>query len=278
MNDKAEDTLKQLKALFAELPAKHKKDIAEMVRKEKARDEATHRAVVRKKNPIGLRKYDLWVTNLKTGREVRLTEYPMSHKEVMTMKSKQTKRPESQYEIRQVTVKSREGENYIRDKNPVPKGTGAKIEQAKRRYKSFRDQPVTGTVKIKAPKYEVGAKIIGYCKAIDYTTYRGEENNFEKYRHKFDKECAPVIMKSADGHYWSSGGRFRFTYRGFLDQPKAVDTKADIPPFETALVVGALDGLHIVTGRGQKLLSFKGKKVLLCVSESGYNFFTVQEP
>jgi len=162
-----------------------------------------------------------------------------------------------------------------RGKNPVPKGKAASLTQAKRRYKSFRDQPVTGTVEIKAPDYMKGAKQIGHCLAIDYTTFRGEENKLEKYRHEFNDICAPVIFKSASGHLWAGGGRYRFTYRGFLDQPKAIESKAGLPPFETALVVGYLDTLYTGT---DKRINFIGKKVLLCVSESGYNFFTVSEP
>jgi len=168
--------------------------------------------------------------------------------------------------------------NELNRKNPVPKGKTASLTQAKRRYKSFRDQPVTGTVEIKAPDYMKGAAVVGYCKAIDYTTFRGEANIREKYRHEFHHLAAPIIMKSASGDYWSDGGLFRFTYRGFLDQPKMNDTKAGIPPFPTALVVGYLDAIYIKRGHREKMISFIGKKVLLCVSESGYNFFTVSEP
>ena len=179
--------------------------------------------------------------------------------------------------VKKLRVMAKIHAEKVTNQNPVPKGKSASLTQAKRRYKSFRDQPVTGTVEIKAPDYAKGAKQIGYCVAIDYTTFRGEENKLEKYRHDFKKECAPVIMKSASGHYWSSGGRYRFTYRGFLDQPKAIESKAGIPPFPTALVVGYLDAIYIKRGHTKNKINFIGKKVLLCVSESGYNFFTVSE-
>ncbi len=84
-------------------------------------------------------------------------------------------------------------------------------------------------------------------------------------------------MRAASGHYWSSGGRYRFTYRGFLDNPKMIEPKAGIPPFPTALVVGYLDAFYVVKAGKEQKINFIGKKVLLCVSESGYNFFTVKE-
>ena len=55
-------------------------------------------------------------------------------------------------------------------------------------------------------------------------------------------------------------------------------TCAGEPPFPVGMVVGYLDALYIVQNRVEKKINFVGKKVLLCVSESGYNFFTVKEP
>lgn len=165
--------------------------------------------------------------------------------------------------------------------NPVPEGASTKLDKAKRRYKSFRDQEDTGTYKLSnAPKYHKDDDIVGECVTIDYTTYRGEDNNKEKYRHDFVDKCCPLIAVTKDGYYWSYGGLFRFTYRGFLDQPTLKTSKAVMPPFCTGLVIGYLDALYIKpkpTGRVRKL-SFIAKKVLLCSSESGYNFFTVSEP
>ena len=221
------------------------------------------------------RLYDVWVINDKTGVEEKQTSYPMTHNKCLVMRSKMTSYPWRRIVFREaVSVK---GENPRR-RNPVPEGNRAKVAKAKRRYESFRDQKSTGAYEIEAPDYARGAKPVGWCSAIDYTTFRGEENNKEKYRHDFKKECAPVVMRASSGHYWSSGGRFRFTYRGFMDRPSMESTCAGEPPFPVGMVVGYLDALYIVQNRVEKKINFVGKKVLLCVSESGYNFFTVKEP
>lgn len=68
-----------------------------------------------KKNPAG-RLYDVYVENTKTGMTVKLNATPMTHKEAVTFKSKQTQRSYSRYFLKEVVKGAKQ--------NPANKSAG----------------------------------------------------------------------------------------------------------------------------------------------------------